>query len=94
MAAHSDGLIALSGGYDGAVAHYLKNGNTEKALETAKNLESIFGNGNFYLEIQDHSTEADIENIKATVELSKISGIPIVAANDAHYLTEADSRAA
>ena len=93
LAAHSNGLIALSSGYDGAVAHYLKNGNTEKALETAKNLESIFGNGNFYLEIQDHSTEADIENIKATVELSKISGIPIVAANDSHYLTETDSRA-
>ncbi len=93
LAAHSDGLIALSGGYDGAVTHQLKNGNAEKALETAKTLESIFGNGNFYLEIQDHGTEIDSVNIKATVELSQRSGIPVVAANDAHYLTESDSRA-
>ena len=93
LAAHSEGLIALSAGFDGSVAHYLKNGNTEKALETAKNLESIFGSGNFYLEIGDHGTDADANNSKATVELSKASGIPMVAANDSHYLNEADSRA-
>ena len=93
LANHSQGLIALSGGHDGAVAHHLKTGDAAKALDTAKTLESIFGSGNFYLEVQDHDTETDANNIKATVELSKTSGIPIVAANDAHYLTEADSRA-
>ena len=90
---YSEGLIALSAGNDGAVAHYLKNGDSAKALDFAKSMESIFGAGNFFLEIQHHDTEADGPNTRSTVELSKKSGIPLVAANDAHYLSENDSRA-
>ena len=89
----SDGLIALSSGYGGIVGHHLRNGDDAQALEWTKKLESIFGRGNFYIEIQDHGADSDLEHIRSSVELSKRSGVPLVAANDSHYLEESDSRA-
>src|SRR5204863_560211 len=78
----SSSLIALSGGTDGAVGHFLSNGNERKALENAKVLEEIFGDGNFFLEIHDLPGEQGQRLVKDTVELSRLSGIPLVATND------------
>ena len=93
LAEKSTGLIALSGGPSGAVGHFLRNENEEKVLETAGRLRDIFGDENFYLEIQNHDTEEDRRLIAATLDLSKKTGIPVVATNDAHYLNEEDARA-
>ncbi len=93
LAANSEGLIGLSGGAVGAVGHYLNSGNDDRALSAAKDLESIFGKDNFYLEILDHGLDEQSENNRRIVELSRKSGIPIVAGNDARYLTQADARA-
>ena len=93
LAANSEGLIALSGGAGGWIAHYLASGNDEKALTAAKELESILGKGNFYLEVLDHGLDEQTENIRKIAELSRTTGIPMVAGNDARYLTEADARA-
>ncbi|MBC7900522.1 MAG: DNA polymerase III subunit alpha, partial [Saprospiraceae bacterium] len=93
LADKSQGLIALSSGPDGAIRHFLRQGDEQRALEYAKNLEEIFGKGNFYLEIQDHDTPDDAKTTKDIVQLSERSEIPIVATNDTHYLTEDDARA-
>lgn len=93
LAANSTGLIALSGGTGGSIGHYLAGGDDKKAVDAAKNLESIFGKGNFYLEILDHGLDEQAEQIKRIVALSRSTDIPIVAGNDARYLNEADARA-
>jgi len=93
LAERSAGLIGLSAGLNGAVGHFLANGNEEKALSRAKMLEEILGAGNFYLEIQDHIDERRQKLTADTVSLSKKSGIPIAATNDVHYLQQDDARA-
>ena len=93
MAGHSKGLIALSGGLNGAVSHFLANGNEEKALENAKTLEDIFGKGNFFLEIQDSIDDSGKRLITDMADLAKRSQIPLVATNDVHYLNQDDARA-
>ena len=93
LAEKSRGLIGLSAGFDGAVWHFLKGDNDAKALENAKLLEDIFGAGNFFLEIQEHGLRDEQKIRRSLVELSQKSGIPLVATNDAHYLTREDARA-
>ncbi len=93
LAEKSDGLIGLSSGIEGAVGHFLAQDKHGNALENAKQFESILGKGNYFLEIQDHGLEHEIRYRKRIVELSEESGIPLVATNDAHYLTQEDFRA-
>jgi DNA polymerase-3 subunit alpha len=93
LAAHSRGLIALSGGFSGGVMHHLRYGDENSAGRYAGELSEIFGKDAFYLEIQDHGDidEAKVRN--SLVSLSKKLSIPLVATNDAHYLTQEDARA-
>ncbi len=93
LAERSAGLIALSSGYDEAVGHYLVNGDSGKATESAKRFEEIFGKGKFFLEIQDHVETNASDITKKIVELAKRIDIPMVATNDVHYMHREDSRA-
>lgn len=93
LSQHNQGLIGLSAGIDGAVSHFLLNGNEEKALTNAKLFEDIFGAGNYFIEIQDRSDDRGQKLIADAVELSKKSGIEIVATNDVHYMHQDDARA-
>ncbi len=90
---HSEGLIALSGGLNGPVGHFLMNGNGEAALANCSTLQEIFGKEDLYLEIHEGRTEQGQELIHATSALSKKTGIPLVATNDVHYLNTEDARA-
>ena len=83
---YSDGLIALGACLKGEVAQLIIQKKPEQAEEAAKEYVDIFGEGNFYLEIQNHAIpEEDIAR-EAIVDMSKKTGIPMVATNDAHYL--------
>lgn len=93
LAQYSSGLLALSGGFKGPIWHFLQQQNFNEAINKSKELEDIFGIGNFFLEIQDHGLEEERKIQKDLFELSKKTSIPLVATNDAHYLTEEDSRA-
>ncbi|MFM9904290.1 MAG: DNA polymerase III subunit alpha [Pyrinomonadaceae bacterium] len=93
LSQYSSGLIGLSGGVDGPIGHFLTNGSEEKAHTNAKTLEDLFGVGNFFLEIQDHPGEDGRRLVNDTADLSKRSGIPLVATNDVHYLNKDDARA-
>ena len=89
----SSGLIGLSSGYKGAIGHYLKENNEARALENIGLFRELFGAENFYLEIQDHGIAHERDLSRKIVEISKKTGVPVVATNDTHYLTEEDSRA-
>src|ERR1700735_2397399 len=93
LARHSKGLIALSACLRGEVADALLAEKYEQAKTSAHRLRDIFGKGNFFLEIQDQGLEMDVRVNRDLVKLSKESGIPLVATNDCHYLTQSDSHA-
>jgi DNA polymerase-3 subunit alpha len=93
LAKHSKGLIALSACMSGEVNEGLLETGFDKARESAYRLRDIFGKGNFFLEVQDQGMEIEKKLNQDIVRLSKETGIPLVATNDCHYLTQADARA-
>jgi DNA polymerase-3 subunit alpha len=85
LADHSEGLIALSACLSGEVSRLLLTREPRRALEVAEHYREIFGDGNFFLEIQDHGM-ADEEFVRqGMVELSESTGISLVATNDCHF---------
>ncbi|HEY7826041.1 MAG TPA: DNA polymerase III subunit alpha [Candidatus Acidoferrales bacterium] len=93
LAQHSKGLIALSACLRGEVASALLDEKMDLARTNAYRLRDIFGKGNFFLEVQDQGMEVEVRINRDLVALSRETGIPLVATNDAHYLTQADARA-
>ena len=89
---HSEGLIALSACLAGAIPRALNRNDYEAAREFALNYQEIFGKNNFYLELQNHGIEEEIRILPMLSRLSKETGISMVATNDCHYITQADSR--
>ena len=87
---HSEGLIATSACLMGEVNWYLQRGETEQAVATAREYQSIFGDGNFYLEIQNHGLEKEQLIIPKVAAISRETGIPMVVTNDCHYLRRED----
>ncbi len=82
---YSEGLICLSACLAGEVQQLLLNGNYEGAKQCALKYDELFGRGNYYLEIQDHGIEEQQAVNPLMIKLSKETGIPLVATNDAHY---------
>lgn len=93
LAKHSKGLIALSACLRGEVTEAILNEKYDRARENAYRLRDIFGKGNFFIEIQDQGLEVEGRVNRDLVKLSRETGIPLVATNDCHYLTRADSHA-
>ncbi len=87
-----EGLIALSACLGSEIGQALLEGNTEKAERIAREYEEIFGKGNYFLEIQKHPRIADSEKIETgLIDLSRATGIPLVATQDSHYLRSEDA---
>ena len=89
---HSEGLIALSACLAGEIPRALTSGNYEKAKETALWYKSVFGEGNFYLELQNHGINEQKQIEPLLIKLSDETGIPLVATNDTHYVNREDSK--
>ena len=89
---YSEGIIALSACLAGEIPKYILNGDYEKAKQTALWYRDTFGEGNYYLEIQDHGIrEQKIVNPQI-LRISKETGIPVVATNDVHYTLKEDHK--
>src|ERR1700761_7048079 len=93
LAKHVEGLIGFSGCLAGEVSQHLMEGDYEKAKKAAGDYETMFGRGNFFLEIQDHGLEPDKAVTEAMFRLEKDLDIPLIATNDSHYIEDQDSRA-
>ncbi len=89
----SKGLIALSGCLHGEIPRLIQAGRLDKAAEVARTYEAMFGEGNFYLEVQNNGIQAQEIVNQALLEMSKALSIPLVATNDCHYLDPEDARA-
>ncbi len=88
---YSEGLIALSACLAGEIPRLLAAGDYDKAKSVALEYESIFGKGNYYIEIQNHGMEEQIKLLPLFSRLSRETGIPLVATNDCHYINKEDS---
>ncbi len=89
---HSQGLIASSACLAGAVPRACRRGDYEEAKRLALRYNEIFGQDNFYIELQDHGIEAQREINPMLIRLSRETGIPLIATNDSHYIKKEDSR--
>ena len=89
---HHQGLIALSACLAGAVPQYLMQEDYEGAKKYALRLSEIFGEGNFYLELQDHGIDEQRPVNQGVQRLARETGLPLVVTNDAHYLRREDAK--
>lgn len=88
---HSNGLIALSGDNHGEVNEKVMNDDLKGATEKAKLYQEIFGEGNFYLELQDHPDFTEQKKInERLIKINKETGIPLVACGNIHYIKKED----
>jgi DNA polymerase-3 subunit alpha len=90
---HSRGLIALSGCMGGEIPRLLLNDQPDAARDKALFYNELFGPGNFYLEAQNQGIPEQSTILSGLAQLSKQTGIPMVASNDIHYTDKADAYA-
>lgn len=88
---HSEGLIACTACLGGEIPRLIMDGKIEQCKKRILEYNQLFGQGNFYLEIQPHIDipEQEPTNLKM-VELARELNIPLVATNDLHYLRQGD----
>jgi len=93
LAEYGEGLLGLSACLRGEIASSVLSGRMDDACRTAEWFRDLFGPDGFYLEIQDHGMEEDRDAVRGILEVSRKTGIPVVATNDCHYLDREHARA-
>ena len=88
---YHEGIIALSACLAGQLPRLLLAGDYAGAKAHAIQMRDLFGPGSYYLELQDHGIPQQREVIRGLLQLHEETGIPLVATNDAHYLTRQDA---
>ena len=89
---YHEGIIALSACLAGEIPRALIADDYERAKEKALWYNKVFGQGNFYLELQNHGIREQKQIEPMLIRLSKETGIPLVATNDTHYVRKEDSK--
>ena len=89
---YHEGLIALSACLAGAIPQYLMQEDYEPAKRYAQRLSEIFGEDNFYLELQDHGIPEQTPVNQGILRIARETGLPLVVTNDAHYLRKEDAK--
>ncbi len=92
---HAKGLVALSACLRGEIPHLISLGREAEAVQKVRDFQELFGPDNFFLEIQVHPKLPGQNDLKdevnqGLIKLSKITGAPLVATNDVHYLNPDD----
>lgn len=83
---HHEGIIALSGCLSGEVSRNCLMGRYDEATAVALEYRDIFGPENFFLEIQDNGLPEQKKVIAPIADISRKTGIPLVATSDVHYI--------
>jgi DNA polymerase-3 subunit alpha len=85
LSRHSEGLIGTSACLGGEVLQWLARGDEQRARQAADEYRSILGDGNFFIEVQDHGVPDQQRLHPQLVELARDMNIPLLATNDTHY---------
>ncbi|MDO4975736.1 MAG: DNA polymerase III subunit alpha [Eubacteriales bacterium] len=88
---YHEGIIALSACLAGEIPNKLLKNDYEAAKAAAVRMRDLFGEGNFFLELQDHGIPAQRQVNTSVIRMSKELGIPMVVTNDIHYIKEEDA---
>lgn len=88
---YHEGIIALSACLAGQLPRLLLAGDVQGARDHALKMRDLFGPDSYYLELQDHGIPQQKQVIQGLIKLHQETGIPLVATNDAHYLTRQDA---
>ena len=89
---YHEGLICLSACLAGEIPQAILAGDYERAKQAALYYRDLFGEGNYYIELQDHGLEEDQVVLPQLIRLARETGIPMAATNDAHYITKEDAK--
>ena len=89
---YHEGLIALSACLAGAIPQFLMDEDYASAKAYALQMAEIFGEDNFYLELQDHGIDAQQPVNQGVRRIARETGLPLVVTNDAHYLRREDAK--
>lgn len=90
---YHEGIVALSACLAGEIQRNIERGMYEEGKKAALHYQEIFGEGNFYLELQDHGIPAQKTVNQGLLRMSKETGIGLVATNDIHYTFAEDMKA-
>lgn len=94
LAKYGQGLVGLSACVQGKIPRLILSKKMDEAIACAQKYESFFGKGNFFLELQYHKNVSDQKPVnEGLIEISKKTGIDLVATNDCHYLNADDAEA-
>jgi DNA polymerase-3 subunit alpha len=88
---YKSGIIALSACLAGEIQSYLLEDNYDEAVRTALLYKDIFGENNFFLEMQDHGMEEQKAVNNSLIKISRDTGLKLVATNDVHYINKEDA---
>lgn len=88
---YHEGIIALSACLAGEIPRAISQNDYQQAKETALWYQETFGEGNFYLELQDHNLPEQKALNPDLIRLSRETGIPLVVTNDSHYIKKEDA---
>ena len=89
---YHEGLICLSACTAGEIASKLLDGDYDGAKKAALDYRSIFGDDNFFIEVQNHGIQDQVRILPSLMRISSETGIPLVATNDVHYISREDSK--
>ncbi len=90
---YSKGLIGMSACLHGEIPRLILNDKIDEAEKAAKFYLDIFGEDNFFLEVQNNGIDEQKIVNRTLLDMSKRLSIPLVASNDCHYLNKEDVRA-
>ena len=90
---YHEGIIALSACLAGSIPSFLRRGLYDEAKQEAYRLQGIFGENNFFLELQDHGIPDQKTVNQGLLRLHQETGIELVATNDVHYIYDSDVEA-
>ncbi|MBV9547129.1 MAG: PHP domain-containing protein, partial [Chloroflexi bacterium] len=85
LAAHTDGLIALTGCRNGEIARLIDRGRFDQARLAAEQLEALFGPENVFIELQHNLVQGDTQRVARLAQLAEAANVPIVATGNVHY---------
>ncbi|MCH5300713.1 MAG: DNA polymerase III subunit alpha [Ruminococcus sp.] len=89
---YHEGLICLSACLAGEIPQKLLKGDYLAAKEKALYYSDLFGENNFFLELQNHGIEEQLRTNPDIIKISRETGIPLIVTNDSHYIEKEDSR--
>ena len=93
LAAHSEGLIAMSGCLASEIPDWIMKDQLDKARDAVDFFKQTLGADNFFLELQNHGIPEQAKVNKHLIQWAKEFGLKLVATNDVHYINKSDSHA-